>query len=544
MNRPARTELAQANVAAAAGHENASPWSPLRSPVFRALWIASVVSNLGTWMQNIGAAWLMTTLTTSPLMIALVQAATSLPVFLVALPAGALADVVDRRRLLLITQFWMLLAAALLGVLTIFEAVNTWTLLGFTAALGLGAAMNAPAWQAIVPELVAPGELQAAVALNSAGFNVARAVGPALAGVIVAVSGPGPVFLLNAVSFVAVLWVLYRWRRERRVSRLPAEHVIGAIRAGIRYARHAPALQVVLIRSGVFIFCGAALWALLPLVARQQLGLGAVGYGVLLGCLGTGAVLGAALLPQIKGKVSLDTLAAGAVSLFAAATIILAFVDDAYLVGATMLAAGVAWIVLMSSFNAAAQKAAPEWVRARGLALYLLVFQGGTAAGSIVWGTVAAHWGIPASLSMAAMGLIAGLAAAKRYRLAQGEKLDLTPSLHWPEPHLQVQPQSDQGPVLVTIEYLVEPARSDAFTKAMRQVRQQRLRDGAMQWGLFNDPANPARYVETFLVESWAEHMRQHERVTVADHGAEEVSRGFHIGDRAPVVTHFISAGE
>jgi predicted MFS family arabinose efflux permease len=477
-------------------------------------------------------------------MVALVQAATSLPVFLVALPAGALADVVDRRRLLLVTQMWMLLAAAVLGVLTILDAVNPWMLLGFTAALGLGAAMNAPAWQAIVPELVAPSKLQAAVALNAAGFNVARAIGPALGGVIVATSGPGPVFVLNAASFVAVLWVLYKWQRERHEGRLPAEHVIGAMRAGMRYARHAPALQVVLIRTGVFILCGAALWALLPLVARQQLGLGAVGYGVLLGCLGAGAILGAALLPRIKEKVSLDTLVAGAASLFAAATIILAYVDDVYLVGAAMLAGGIAWITLMSSFNAAAQKAAPEWVRARGLALYLLVFQGGTAAGSIVWGAVAARLGIPTTLLFAAVGLIAGLAVATRYRLARGEKIDLTPSLHWPEPHVQVEPQPDHGPVLVVIDYLIEPGRSHAFKKAMRQVRQQRLRDGAMQWGLFNDPASPTRYVETFLVESWVEHMRQHERVTVADHEAEEVSRAFHIGDRPPVVAHLISANE
>jgi len=495
-------------------------------------------------MQNVGAAWLMTTLTASPIMVALVQAATSLPVFLVALPAGALADVVDRRRLLLVTQMWMLLAAAVLGVLTILDAVNPWMLLGFTAALGLGAAMNAPAWQAIVPELVAPSKLQAAVALNAAGFNVARAIGPALGGVIVATSGPGPVFVLNAASFVAVLWVLYKWQRERHEGRLPAEHVIGAMRAGMRYARHAPALQVVLIRTGVFILCGAALWALLPLVARQQLGLGAVGYGVLLGCLGAGAILGAALLPRIKEKVSLDTLVAGAASLFAAATIILAYVDDVYLVGAAMLAGGIAWITLMSSFNAAAQKAAPEWVRARGLALYLLVFQGGTAAGSIVWGAVAARLGIPTTLLFAAVGLIAGLAVATRYRLARGEKIDLTPSLHWPEPHVQVEPQPDHGPVLVVIDYLIEPGRSHAFKKAMRQVRQQRLRDGAMQWGLFNDPASPTRYVETFLVESWVEHMRQHERVTVADHEAEEVSRAFHIGDRPPVVAHLISANE
>lgn len=494
-------------------------------------------------MQNIGAAWLMTTLTTSPVMIALVQAATSLPVFLVALPAGALADVVDRRRLLLVTQVWMLLAAGMLGALTMLEVVNLWMLLGLTAALGLGAAMNAPAWQAIVPELVEPGKLSSAVALNAAGFNVARAVGPALGGFIVAASGPGPVFLLNAASFVSVIWVLYRWQRERRDGRLPAEHVIGAMRAGVRYARHAPALQVVLARTAVFIVCGAALWALLPLVARQQLGLGAIGYGVLLGCLGAGAVLGAALLPRLKERASLDSLVAAAASLFAAATIILAYGTQVYFVGAAMLGGGVAWIVLMSSFNAAAQNAAPEWVRARGLALYLLVFQGGTAAGSILWGALAERVGIPTALLCAAVGLVVGLAAATRYRLARGEKIDLTPSLHWPEPHLEIEPEPDRGPVLIVIEFLIDPERADSFKRAMDHVRRQRLRDGAIQWGLFNDPARPARYVETFLVESWVEHLRQHERVTVADLEAEQLSREFHIGAQSPVIDHFISVG-
>ena len=283
MSRPARTDFAQSNTEPPFGQESVSPWSPLQQPVFRALWIASVVSNVGTWMQNVGAAWLMTLLTPSPMVVALVQAATSLPVFLVALPAGALADVVDRRRLLLLTQGWMLLAAAALGVATLLGAMTPMILLGLTFALGLGAAMNGPAWQAIVPELVPPAELQEAVALNGAGFNVARAVGPALGGVIVAAAGPGAVFLLNAASFVVVLFVIYRWQRESRVGRLPPEHVMGAIRAGIRYVRHAPPLQVVLVRSGAFILCGAALWALLPLVARDQLGLDAVGYGMLLG---------------------------------------------------------------------------------------------------------------------------------------------------------------------------------------------------------------------------------------------------------------------
>jgi MFS family permease len=540
MSRPERTDLAQPNTAPPLGPEHASPWSPLRQPVFRALWIASVVSNVGTWMQNVGAAWLMTLLTPSAIVVALVQAATSLPVFLVALPAGALADVVDRRRLLLLTQGWMLLAATALGIVTMLGAMTPMILLALTFALGLGAAMNGPVWQAVVPELVRPAELQEAVALNGAGFNVARAVGPALGGVIVAAAGPAPVFLLNAASFIVVIFVIYRWQRQSRASRLPAEHVIGAIRAGIRYVRHAPAFQVVLVRSGVFILCGAAPWALLPLVARDQLGLGAVGYGVLLGCLGIGAIIGSAFLPKLKEKLSLDALVVAAIVLFGGTTLVLAYARDVYLVGAAMVAGGVAWIALMASFNAAAQKTAPEWVRGRALAVYLLVFQGGTAAGSVFWGAVATSVGIPTSLLLAAFGIVAGLVMAKRYRLASGEKVDLTPSLHWPEPHVVVEPKPGQGPVLVFVEYLIEAKHEDDFIKAMRELRQERLRDGAMRWGLFGDPAHPRRYIETFLVESWLEHMRQHERVTRSDRQAQEVVRAFYIDDKPPEVSHFI----
>jgi MFS family permease len=427
-----------------------------------------------------------------------------LPVFLVALPAGALADVVDRRRLLLVTQGWMLLAAAGLGLLTILGVMTPLILLALTFALGLGAAMNGPAWQAIVAEVVPPAQLQEAVALNAAGFNLARAVGPALGGAIVAAAGPGPVFLLNAASFVGVMFVVYRWQRATRASRLPAEHMIGAIRAGMRYARHSPALQVVLVRSGVFIVCGPA------------------------------------LLPRIKRKVSLDALVAGAIVCFASVTLAVAYVRDVYLVGAIMVACGVAWIALMSSFNTAAQTSVPAWVRACALALYLLAFQGGTAVGSMLWGAVAARVGIPAALVCAALGLMAGLAVVTRYRLAGGEPLDLTPSLHWPEPHVVVEPRPEDGPVLVLVEYLIQTERSHDFAAAMRELRGERLRDGAMRWELFNDPAHPQRYVETFLVASWVEHLRQHERVTRADRQAQEVARAFHSAGTPPKVSHLI----
>jgi MFS family permease len=317
-------------------------WSPLRRPLFRALWVATVVSNIGTWMQNVGAAWLMTALTPSPVMVALVQAATSLPVFLVGLPAGALADVVDRRRLLLWTQGWMLAAAAALGALALAGVITPWVLLLLTFALGLGAALNAPAWQAIVPELVPHADLPAAVALNSVGFNIARAVGPALGGAIVALAGARAVFLLNAASFLGVIGVLYRGQRAAPVSRWPAEHVVGAIRAGLRYVRYAPTLRAVLVRGGIFILCGSALWALLPLVARNELGLNATGYGLLLGALGVGAIAGALLLPRIRRHVADDSLVVGATVVFAAVTMTLAYVHDMALLCTAMIAGGAA----------------------------------------------------------------------------------------------------------------------------------------------------------------------------------------------------------
>ncbi len=525
-------------------HRAASAWSPLGEPIFRALWIAAVASNIGTWMQNVGAAWLMTSLAPSPTMVALVQAATSLPVVLVALPAGALADIIDRRALLLATQIWMLAAAALLGLLTLVGVTGAWGLLALTFALGLGAALNAPAWQAITPELVDRSELRAAITLNGAGYNVARAVGPALGGLIVAAAGPATVFILNALSFVGVIFVLFRWRRTAGDSELPAEEVLGAIRAGLRYVRYAPGLRAVLVRTAIFIIGGSALWALLPLVARQELGLGATGYGVLLGCLGGGAVAGAAVLPVLQRKLSTETLLAMAALLFAVATAAPAFLRSVAAVSLVMFLGGVAWITAMSTFNVGAQVTVPGWVRARALALYGLVFQGGTAFGSALWGMVAERIEISPALFWAASVLIAGVAASIPYRLRVDDEIDLAPSLHWPEPAALAPPPPDAGPVLVTIEYSIEPSRARDFVSAMQPVEALRRRDGAYRWGLFNDPSNPKRYLETFLVESWAEHMRQHERVTVADKEVENLARAFHIGKAPPVVSHLIHAGQ
>jgi MFS family permease len=463
-------------------------------------------------------------------------------VFLIGLPAGALADIIDRRRLLLWTQSWMLAAAAALGVLTLAGATTPWVLLALTFALGLGAAMNAPAWQAIVPELAPPAELPAAIALNGVGFNIARAIGPALGGLIVAAAGTAAVFLLNAASFLGVLVVLYRWRRPPRTHLGPPERVFGAMQAGLRYVRYAPALSAVLIRAGIFILCGAALWSLLPLVARQELGLEAVGYGVLFGCLGLGAVMGAALLPQLRQRVAIDALVAGAIILFAAATFALASVQHFALLCAAMVAGGAAWMTVMSTFSVAVQTAVPGWVRARALAVYMLVFQGGLAAGSALWGAIATHRNIPLALQCAAVGLVVGLLAMFRYRLQTGDGLDLTPSMHWSEPIVVNQPDPEDGPVLVTVEYHIAPEHARDFAQAMRAMRRIRRRDGAIRWGLFTDAADPGRYLETFVVDSWAEHLRQHERMTVADRAIENRLRVFHQGDSPPAVSHFISA--
>jgi len=520
---------------------NSSAWSPLRLPVFRALWLASVASNIGTTMQDVGGAWLMTSLAPSPILVALMQTASSLPIFVVALPAGALADLVDRRRLLLITQGWMLVAAATLGLLTLAHLTTPLVLLALTFLLGLGGAMNAPAWQAIVSELVPREELLPAVSLNGVGYNLARAVGPAIGGLIVAAAGSWAVFLLNASSFLGVMVVLYRWRHQPQESLAPAERLIGAVRAGNRYVRYSPALRAVLVRTGIFILCGSAVWALLPLLARSELKLSAAGYGTLLGCFGAGAVAAATLLPRLRNRLSTDGIVGGATVIYALVALGLAFVEWLPLVFVLMAGGGAAWMTLMSTLNASAQTSVRAWVRARALGVYLLVFQGGLAIGSVCWGAIAARWGLRDALLGAAGGLFLGLVALPRFRLDRGAELDLTPSQHWPNPAMEYEPDAEQGPVLVEVEYRIDPARLEEFSRAMHRVGVARRRDGAYRWGMWHDIAEPGRCIETFVIESWGEHLRQHERVTISDREAEVQAYAFHIGDAPPVVSHFIS---
>jgi len=512
----------------------------LRHQVFRALWIAGIVSNIGTWMQNVGGAWYMTLLTTSPVLVALMQSATSLPVFLVGLPAGALADIVDRRRLLLFTQAWMLLVAAVLAAVSFLGVITPWSLLGLTFALGLGSAMNMPAWQAITPEIVAREDLPSAVTLSSVSFNIARAVGPALGGVIVATAGPAWVFLLNALSFVGVIIVIYRWRRDTRPQPLPPERLLSAMRIGWRYVRYSPALVVVILRAGVFISFGSALWALAPLVARHDLGLTPSGYGTLLGCLGVGALIGAAVLPILRARFSVNAVLGAGTLMFGAATLSLALLREPLLLWPMMVVGGLAWISVMSSLNVAALTSASGWVQARSIAMYMLVFQGGMALASAMWGGVSARLGNPTALCIAAAGLVLGLVVARRWPVST-VAADLSPSMHWNEPAVVLAPKPDDGPVLVMIEYLIDPQRAADFVTVMEALRRQRRRDGALRAGLWRDPADPRRFVETFVTESWIEHLRQHARVTVADRQAQEAAYAFHVGAEPPKVSHFVA---
>ncbi len=518
-----------------------SAWSPLAHEVFRWLWIASVASNVGTWMQNVGAAWLMTSLSASPLMVALVQTATNLPVFLLGIPAGAVADIADRRRLLIITQTWMLAAAAVLGWLCLAGGIGPWGILWLTFALGLGATMNAPAWQAIVPELVPRDELPAAIAMNSVGFNVARAAGPALGGLVVAATNPGVAFLLNAVSFVGVVVVLYYWRRSPDLVPASGEGVASAILAGIRYTRHSPPLITVLVRSTAFVFSASCLWSILPLVAKIELHRESTGYGILLGCLGAGSVGGAFLLGRIRHLFNVNLLVAAGVCLFSLATLALAWIHQFLVVALFLLAGGAAWMTVMSSFNTAAQTALPEWVRARGMSVYIFVFQGSMALGSVLWGAVAERFGLRVSLAASGFALLAGLAATLRKPLHASDEIDTRPSSHWPEPNVVVQPRPGDGPVLVMVEYFVDQPFHLDFRAAMRGVEQIRRRDGGVQWGLFEDASSPGRFLESFLVDSWAEHLRQHSRATMADLAVMERAQSFHRGPAPPAVSHWIS---
>jgi MFS family permease len=526
------------------------PRSPLRRPLFRDRWIAALLSNTGSWMQDTAATWLMTALTTSPFLIALMQTAASLPVLLLGLPAGAIADILDRRRLLIFWQFWMLVAAVLLSAISLAGWIGPWTLLGLTLLLSIGAAMNNPAWQAIVPELVPRSELAEAISLNSAGYNLARAVGPALGGLAMAAFanafiGGAVVFFINALSFAFVILMLYQWKRQPLyTSELPAERLLGSMRAGIRYVRHARDIQSVLIRTFLMISCVSAMWALLAVVAQQDLAHGALGYGLLNASIGSGAVLGAVFLPRIRRRVSDDLIVAGASLVFAGTLLVMAFAHHTVLLVLVLVAAGFAWTCTTSCFNIAVQVSVPNWVKARALGTYQMTFHAGMAIGSGAWGWLAEHTSTPIALSVAAAGLVAGLPLSWGFRLTSGAQADLDSAqakgLTRAAPTVLIELEPEDGPLLISVEYRIDPAEVEAFVKAIHDLKTIRLRDGGMRWGLFADAANPARYVETFLVGSWAEYLRQRERLTVSDLGVRDRVQAFQQGTDPPSVSRMV----
>jgi MFS family permease len=519
-----------------------SAWSPLRHRIFLALWLALTASNIGTWFHEVAAAWLMTELAPRPLMVSLVKASLTLPMLILVLPAGALADVVDRRKLLLGAQSWMLLAAGTLAGLAAAGQVTPWILLGLTFALGLGNAMVAPAGQAIIPELVPTAELSQAMTLRGIGINVARALGPALGGYIVGQFGVSIAFTLNSVSFAGVIGVLWFWDREVTESVLPGERIIGAMRTGLRYAGNSPELRAVLVRGAAFIFFGSALWALLPLVAKRIYQQPATGYGIMLGSIGMGALVGGAILPSIRSKISADNLVSGAVILYGAVAASLPFFPAFWMSCLTLVIAGLGWLTILATLNAAAVGSVPDWVRARAVAIYNLIFFGGMGLGSIAWGLVAETFGVPITLVVIAVGMILGLFSHFLVTIRSPETMDWSPSYHWANPGTaELTKSDDRGPVLVTVEYLIDQNRCDEFLNEILNLKPVRLRSGASRWYVFQDPEQERRFVEIFVVESWVEHMRQHERVTEEDRRIQNRVDSFHVGDGEPEVSHLIS---
>lgn len=517
---------------------SSSAWRPLRVPLFRNLLIADFVSDVGTFMQAVGAAWLMTSLSSGPLQIALIQTASALPFFILALPAGSIGDIGDRRKLILGTEFWMLAMAGILAVTTFTHLINPWLLLLLTFALSIGDALESPAWRAIFPELVPKEDLSPALALNGIEFNLARAVGPALGGLIIAAAGVSTAFLLNVISFLGVIVVIARWKRHVPKSKLPMETFTGATSAAIRYVRYSPGIRRLLVRSACVIFFSSAFWALLPAVAKN-VSHSSLGYGLLLGFFGTGAVLGAVVLQRLRKIFSVEIVVMVASAVFAFVLVAVALVPQLWILCFFSFFGGAAWTIFMSIFNTLIQRLAPDWVRARVLAVYLFVFQGSMTVGSVLWGASAEHTSLQKALLASGLGIVACLLLRWQFPLPEPSgALDVWN--HWPKPVMFAEPAPDDGPVLVTIEYKVDPDKASEFLKAIHKYQRIRRRDGATRWGIYYDSEFPGQYLETFLVDSWAEHERQHGRFTVVDRTLENQVLRYSL---EPVrIRHFIYA--
>ncbi|MDV6347291.1 MFS transporter [Nitrosomonas sp. Is35] len=519
-----------------------SAFSPFKHCIFTVLWIATLVSNIGTWMFNVTSGWVMTELSPSPFMISMVQAATTLPVFLFALPAGALGDLFDRRKLLIWTQIFLAAVLLLFTALLWSGSVNAWTLLLFTFIIGTGSAFAMPAWQAIVPRLVPRDTLSSAIVLNGVSMNIARAIGPALGGFILAAAGAVATAFLDAISYLAVAAALLWWRASTtQDDALPRERLAGAMHAGIRFALHSKPLRHTLTHALAFFMCASAYWALLPLIAKDTLQGGPSLYGILLTALGIGAVSGAFLLPVMKKHFSANTIMIVATTVTALSSMLFAYGGHAVTGMVAGFTGGVSWIMAVLLLNVSAQMALPDWVRARGLAIFQMVVFGAMAAGSLSWGQATEMIGLPEALTASGFLALLLIPITARFKLNLGEHHDYTASGHWADPAPVIPVSHDHGPVLVTLEYRIDDADRAAFYVLMQELEITRRRDGAIQWGFFEDVEDHGRFIEMFTVESWVAHLRQHARVSVSDKMLQNKIFALHRGETSPRVTHAVA---
>ncbi|AZO53117.1 MULTISPECIES: MFS transporter [unclassified Mesorhizobium] len=520
--------------------ESVPALAPFRHGIFRAVWSASLVSNFGGLIQGVGAAWMMTTIATSPYQVALVQASTTLPIMLFALVAGAIADSFDRRKVMLVAQTFMLVVSMLLTAFTYLDLITPWTLLAFTFLIDSGTALNSPSWQASVGDIVPRNKVPAAVALNSMGFNLTRSVGPAIGGIIVAAAGAAAAFAANAVSYVGLIVVLARWKPDLPVSALPRESLGAAMGAGLRYVAMSPNIGKVLVRGAAFGFSAGAVLALLPLVARDVVKGDALTYGIMLGAFGIGAVGGALISVRLRQLLSSETMVRCAFAGFAACAFNAAISQHAWQTSLGLLVGGACWVIALSHFNVTVQMATPRWVVGRVLSVYQTATFGGIALGSWIWGVVADAHGAETALIAAAIAMLAGGAIGLVLPLPQQQVLNLDPLNRFKEPHLALDLKPRSGPIAIMIEYVIRREDEAEFLATMAERGRIRRRDGARNWTLARDLENPSIWIEHYHTPTWLEYVRHNGRITHADAMVGERLRALHSGDEPPRVRRVI----
>ena len=522
--------------------DDLSPLAPLRRPVFRMLWLTGLSANVCMWMNDVAAAWMMTSLTTVPIWVALVQTASTLPVFLFGLPSGALADILDRKRYYLTTQLWLAGIGLVLCAATLAQGMTPLLLLALTFANGIGLAMRWPVFAAIVPELVPRAQLPAALGLGGISMNASRIIGPLVAGGLIASVGSASVFLLNAVLCSASAWLVSRWQRDHQPNPLGRERLGSAMRVGWQFVAQSYHLKGVMLRIGVFFFCSSGLMALLALVARGMHGGNAGTFTLLLAAMGAGAIVATLNQHRVRKLWSRDGLLARGAALQGLVMILVAFTHETWIAAPALFVGGMAWITTANSLSVAAQMGLPDWVRARGMAMYQMAIMGSSAAGSAIWGQVATSTNVAVSLAAAGLTCAFAMAAVNRWRPDRGMEDDLAHrgplGMDIPAPQASAPPE--RGHVLVMVEYRIDPARAAEFRALMQESRSRRLSHGALSWDLLHDLNEPGRFVEVIEDESWNDHLRRFSRVTAADVALRDRKLAFHLGPSAPVITRVL----